>query len=108
MEWLILALFVAALAAAVRARRAIKDPVHPLGRWLRANVRPWLRDAAMVVFIATLAGWVILNVAAPEEDRKDLQQIFKEFWAPVGQGKAPPLPGTGKAGDEADERERRR
>ena len=90
MEWLILALFVAALAAAVRARRAMNDPASPFGRWFRANVRPWLKDAAMAVFIVTVLGWVILNATAPEEGRKDLGQIFKEFWAPVGQGKAPP------------------
>ncbi len=92
MEWLILALFVLALALAVKARRALNDPAHPLGRWFRANVRPWWRDAAMAVFLVTVAGWVILNVMAPAEGRKDLETIFKEFWAPVGQGKAPEPP----------------
>jgi len=98
-EWLILALFVAALAAAVRARRAVRDPANRFGRWLRANVRPWVKDAAMAVFIVTVAGWVILNVMAPEEGRKELGQIFKEFWAPVGQGKAPAAPGAEKNQD---------
>lgn len=94
MEWLILALFAAALALAIRVRRAMRDPASPLGRWFRANMRPWLRDAAMAVFLVTVLGWVVLNAFAPEEGRKDLGQILREFWQPVGEGTAPPRPGV--------------
>ena len=80
MEWLILALFVAAIAAAVRARRAINDPANPFGQWLRTRARPWFARAATAVFIATLVGWGLIYASVPEHERKGLGEAFQELF----------------------------
>lgn len=88
MEWLILALFVAAIAVAVRARRAINDPANPFGQWLRARVRPWFGQAAMAVFIATLVGWALVYASVPEHERKGIAEALQDLAKVFQQDKA--------------------
>jgi hypothetical protein len=79
LEWLVLALFVVAIAAAVKVRRAINDPANPFGQWVQTRVRPWFGRAATAVFIATLVGWALLYASVPEHERKNIGEAFRDL-----------------------------
>ena len=88
MEWLILALFVAAIAAAVKARRVVNDPSNRFGQWVQTRVRLWFGRVAMAVFIATLVGWALIYASVPEHERKGLSEAFQDLAKAFQQDKA--------------------
>jgi|GEM_PF-5985607 len=79
LEWLAFALFVAAVAAAVKARRAINDPANRFGQWVRTRLRPWFGRAAMAAFILTLIGWALVYASVPEHQRKSISEAFQDL-----------------------------
>jgi hypothetical protein len=79
LEWLVLALFVAAVAAAVKARRAMDDPANRFGRWVRTRLRPWFGRAAMAAFILTLVGWALVYASVPEHERKSIGEALQDL-----------------------------
>jgi peptidoglycan/LPS O-acetylase OafA/YrhL len=81
LEWLFVLVFVALAALAIRVRRAMKDPLHPFGRWFDRHARPRLKALAMAVFALTVIGWYAIYLTAPEGDRKGLTEAFQDlFW----------------------------
>ncbi|MBI2586114.1 MAG: hypothetical protein HYW28_09650 [Rhodospirillales bacterium] len=88
MEWLVLALFVVAIAAAVKARRAINDPSNRFGQWVQTRVRPWFGRAAMAAFIATLVGWALIYASVPEHERKGIAEALQDLAKVFQQDKA--------------------
>lgn len=86
MDWVIFAVLVALMAAAIKIRRKINEPDSAFGRWYRERVGPKLAQAGKVVMFLTVILWFVIYLAAPEENRGNLSGLFRGLFQSFGGG----------------------
>ncbi len=84
MEFFLLLVFLALVAAAIVIRRRVNDPANPFGLWFKRNMRPRMVQAAKVVAYLTLAAWFLVYLVAPKEERGSFGDLMQGFRKAIG------------------------
>ena len=104
MDFSLLLVFMAVVAAAVVLRRRINDPASPIGRWwdryilswYNRHARSWLNLGFKIFLFLTVILWFAIYLSTPKEDRNSLGELIDMYNHP--EGKAPA--GMEKVGEE--------
>ncbi len=91
MEFFLLLVFLAVIAAAIVIRRKVNDPKNSFGLWFERTMRPRMARAAKVVAYLTLAAWFVVYLVAPKEERGGFGDLMQDFRTAIGlEGKKTP------------------
>ena len=84
MDFFLLLVFLALVAAAIVVRRKVNDPANSFGLWFERTMRPRMARAAKVVAYLTLAVWFLIFAFAPKDERGSFGDLMKDFRTAIG------------------------
>lgn len=93
MDFFLLLVFLALVAAAIVIRRKVNDPENSFGLWFERTMRPRMARAAKVVAYLTLAVWFLIFAFAPKDERGSFGDLMQDFRTAIGlEGQKTPAP----------------
>ena len=84
MDFFLLLVFLALVAAAIVVRRKVNDPANSFGLWFERTMRPRMARAAKVVAYLTLAVWFLIFAFAPKDERGSVDDLLQSFRKAIG------------------------
>ncbi len=84
MDFFLLLVFLAVVAAAIVYRRRVNEPGNAFGLWFERTMRPRMARAAKVVAYLTLAAWVLIFAFAPKDERGSFGDLVQGFRKAIG------------------------